>query len=106
VFERLLVMCADDYAVWSAVELVLNQRLVRRVCPDCNGEGCAVCLQTGYRGRVPAVEWLRVDDTLRKQARESGPDVVRPRQPMEAVARRLCQQGVTNQTEFDRLFDP
>src|SRR5216110_1819467 len=32
VFERLLVMCADHYAVWSAAELVLNQRLIRRLC--------------------------------------------------------------------------
>src|SRR5262245_18815660 len=29
VFERLLVMCRDHYAVWSAVALVLNQRLIR-----------------------------------------------------------------------------
>src|SRR5262245_7247432 len=31
VFERLLVLCRDPYAVWSAVALVLNQRLIRRL---------------------------------------------------------------------------
>src|SRR5207249_3272905 len=63
VFERLLVMCRDHYAVWSAVELVLNQRLVRRLCGSCVGRGCADCFDTGYRGRTPVVEWLRVDET-------------------------------------------
>ena len=37
VFERLLVLCADHSAVASAVELVLNQRLVRRLCSECSG---------------------------------------------------------------------
>ena len=32
VFERLLALCADPSAVASAVELVLNQRLIRQVC--------------------------------------------------------------------------
>src|SRR6185295_12622100 len=50
VFERLLVMCADHSAVASAVELVLNQRLIRRVCRLCRGEGCTACLKTGYQG--------------------------------------------------------
>src|SRR4029434_11259274 len=35
VFERLLVMCTDHSAVASSVELILNQRLVRRVCGEC-----------------------------------------------------------------------
>jgi type II secretory ATPase GspE/PulE/Tfp pilus assembly ATPase PilB-like protein len=99
-------MCRDHYAVWSAVELVLNQRLVRRVCQACNGAGCADCLQTGYRGRVPAVEWLRVDDALRRKVREQGLDSVVPAQPLEFAARRVLQQGTTNQTEFDRIFNP
>ena len=106
VFERLLVMCRDHYAVWSAVELVLNQRLVRRVCHACNAAGCADCLQTGYRGRVPAVEWLRVDDALRRKVREQGLDSVQPAQPLEFAARLVLQQGITNQTEFDRIFNP
>jgi len=106
VFERLLVMCRDPYAVWSAAELVLNQRLVRRVCAACNGVGCADCLQTGYRGRVPVVESLRVDDALRRKAREHGLDSVQPAQPLEFAARRIMQRGITNQTEFDRMFNP
>ena len=39
VFERLLVMCADYSAVASAVELVLNQRLIRKLCSACQWRG-------------------------------------------------------------------
>src|SRR6266700_2949978 len=67
VFERLMVLCTDHSAVASSIALVLNQRLVRRLCRECIGKGCAVCLQTGYRGRVPLVEWLRVDDAHRRR---------------------------------------
>jgi type II secretory ATPase GspE/PulE/Tfp pilus assembly ATPase PilB-like protein len=62
VFERLLAMCADHSAIASAVELVLNQRLVRKVCSACDCAGCEICLHTGYNGRAPLVEWLRVDE--------------------------------------------
>ena len=106
VFERLLVMCADHYAVWSAAELVLNQRLIRRLCRACQGAGCADCLQTGYCGRVPAVEWLRVDDAVRTKARQHGLAVLQPNQPLELAARQLVDQGVTNQPEFNRMFNP
>lgn len=40
VFERLLAMCGDYSAVAGALELVLNQRLIRRLCSACGGEGC------------------------------------------------------------------
>jgi type II secretory ATPase GspE/PulE/Tfp pilus assembly ATPase PilB-like protein len=88
------------------LELVLNQRLVRRLCRACNGAGCGGCLQTGYRGRVPVVEWLRVDDALRQRAREQGLTAIQPQESLETAARALRQQGVTNQAEFDRLFNP
>ena len=68
VFERLLAMCAYHSAVASAVELVLNQRLISKVCAACDGAGCESCLRTGYNGRVPLVEWLRVGDAVVAQA--------------------------------------
>ena len=38
VLERLLVLCADRSAIAAAVELVLNQRLMRRLCRQCRGD--------------------------------------------------------------------
>jgi general secretion pathway protein E len=104
VFERLLVMCADHSAVASAVELVLNQRLVRKVCSACAGAGCETCLRTGYQGRVPLVEWLRVDEAMREHIRRRELSALAPAQSLEASARLLVKQGVTNEAEFKRVF--
>lgn len=104
VFERLLAMCADHSAVASAVELVLNQRLIRKVCVPCAGAGCETCLHTGYSGRVPLVEWLRVDETMRTQIRRRELATLIPAQTLETSARVLVNQGVTNEAEYKRIF--
>jgi len=104
VFERLLVMCPDRYAVVSAVEMVLNQRLMRRRCRGCAGQGCAACLQTGYHGRLPVVEWVRVDAALRQQLRAAGPDAVRPGHTLAEAARDIVARGLSDQAEYERLF--
>jgi type II secretory ATPase GspE/PulE/Tfp pilus assembly ATPase PilB-like protein len=104
VFERLLAMCADHSAVTSAVELVLNQRLIRKLCPACDGSGCESCLHTGYQGRVPLVEWLRVDEKMREQIRRRELSALASVQTLEASARLLVNQGVTNEMEFKRVF--
>ena len=104
VFERLLVMVPDHYAVISSVALVLNQRLIRRVCADCRGAGCASCLQTGFRGRAPIVEWFRLDEKLRNELRARSVEIVKPENSLENSARELCEKGITNETECRRIF--
>lgn len=104
VFERLLTMCPDHSAVASAVELVLNQRLIRKVCSACEGAGCESCLHTGYNGRVPLVEWLRMSEPLRDQVRRRELAALGPQQTLEAAARLLVNQGATNEAEFKRIF--
>ena len=104
VFERLLAMCADHSAVASAVELVLNQRLIRKICAACDGSGCETCLHTGYQGRVPLVEWLRVDEKMREPIRRRELSAMVPMQTLAASARSLVNQGVTNEAEFKRIF--
>jgi type II secretory ATPase GspE/PulE/Tfp pilus assembly ATPase PilB-like protein len=104
VFERLLVMCPDHSAVASAVDLVLNQRLIRKLCPACEGAGCESCLRTGYTGRDPLAEWLRVDEAMRVQIRRGELSAIAPRQSLEAAACLLVNQGVTNEAEFNRIF--
>ena len=104
VFERLLVMCADHSAVASAVELVLNQRLIRKLCSACHGAGCDACLHTGYQGRVPLVEWLRVDEAMRAKIRLRELTALVPARPLEESARELLRQGLSNQAEYQRVF--
>jgi type II secretory ATPase GspE/PulE/Tfp pilus assembly ATPase PilB-like protein len=103
VFDRLLVMCPDRHAAITAVELVLNQRLLRRLCPGCGGRGCEACLRTGYRGRVPLVEWVRVDEALRRRVRAEGPDAVQPKQTLEGTVRELLHRGLSDEKECQRV---
>ncbi len=91
VVERLQVMCADRFAVTSVLGLVINQRLVRRLCVKCRGDGCEACLQTGYRGRLPLVESNRSAD--------AGPVV-----SLEEAARALVEHGVTDDGELRRVL--
>jgi len=104
VFERLMVMCPDHSAVASAVELVLNQRLVRRLCGECAGRGCASCLQTGYRGRVPVVEWLRVTPEMRRGITTKNLENIIARPTLAESAQEVVKAGLTNQSELNRVL--
>ena len=82
---RLFDMGAQPYLVAATLVGVLAQRLVRRSCPACSGEGCGECAGAGFRGRIGVYELMRVDarmraliaqrataDTLRKSASDNG----------------------------------
>jgi len=92
---RLKDMGVDAFLINSAVQMVLAQRLVRRVCSDCKevdtrhsreelqkmgfpahildkfkpvrGKGCPSCRNTGYRGRVAVHEVMVVTERLREK---------------------------------------
>lgn len=104
VLERLLTLCPDPSAVATALELIVNQRLVRRLCPHCGGKQCESCFQTGYAGRVPVMEWLRLTDELRGRVRTRAIESLQPHRPLAAAARDLLQQGRSNQTELQRVL--
>ncbi len=96
--NRLLDMGAPGYMIAAAVNGVVAQRLVRRVCTDCaqptaptpnelawlatcrpglaldrqrflSGAGCTYCNLTGYRGRVAVYELLEIDRSLADEIR-------------------------------------
>ncbi len=104
VFERLLCMCPDHHAVTSSIELVLNQRLIRRLCKMCKGSGCDVCFETGYRGRVPIVECLAVNAELRKRIRSIGPDTIQPDISLSDAARDVIARGLSDLRECQRIL--
>jgi type II secretory ATPase GspE/PulE/Tfp pilus assembly ATPase PilB-like protein len=104
VFERLLALCPDHSAVAASVELVLNQRLARRLCPDCAGKGCETCLSTGYRGRLPLIELLRVNDALRSQISQRELQRIVAHPNLADQAAKLVQTGVTDQAEVNRVL--
>jgi general secretion pathway protein E len=104
VLERLLTLCPDHSAVAAALELIVNQRLIRRLCPNCGGQQCEHCFQTGYAGRVPVLEWLRLTDATRATVRSHSLQNLQPHEPLAAAARDLLQQGRSNQAELQRVL--
>ena len=110
VIGRFTHMGLDLYNVVSALNAVLAQRLLRRVCTHCRGTGCAHCRGTGYRGRKAIAELLMLDDELR--------DLIVARAPLsqlKAAARErgmrslreaaiaAVRAGETTQEELDRV---
>lgn len=103
---RLVNIGLEPFLVGAAVNAVLAQRLLRRLCANCKAQqapsedmaeflemqglpsgamwgpvGCEKCRNTGYSGRVGAYELLTVDDSLR--------DII-ARNPNVSEFRRLC----------------
>jgi general secretion pathway protein E len=104
VVERLLTMCPDHYALFSSLKLILNQRLVRRVCQECRGTGCEFCLRTGYRGRVPVIEWVQMNEAIRTTLRTAGVTAIQPVESMGLAARKLIDQNITTAAEIQRAI--
>ena len=62
---RLMELAEDTpLSVLDAVQGVISQRLVPRLCIACLGIGCDACGQSGYRGRLPIHELLVVTPEL------------------------------------------
>lgn len=100
---RLINIGVEPYLISAALNAVLAQRLVRKICPECRevfqpsdemkeflelqgltanatykGRGCDRCRKTGYVGRLGIYELLVMDDTLRDMITRN-PDVTQLR---------------------------
>jgi type II secretory ATPase GspE/PulE/Tfp pilus assembly ATPase PilB-like protein len=105
VLDRLFTFCPDQSASLAALELIVNQRLMRRLCPACQGRGCAKCLQTGYHGRMAVAECFRIDASCRTALRQGNMEVILPQPTLAQAARQRVDQQATNLAEYHRLFE-
>ena len=105
---RLINIGVEPYLIAAAVNAVLAQRLVRKICQHCKeeyapsdemkefltlqgfasdkvlrGKGCDRCRKTGYAGRLGIYELMVMDDSLRDTV-TSNPDVTH--------LRKLCRE--------------
>jgi len=91
--SRLMNMGIEPFLVATSVQLIVAQRLVRRICKDCKealdlppkalldagfteeesktcqvfkGKGCSTCNGSGYKGRAGLYEVMEIDDELRE----------------------------------------
>jgi type IV pilus assembly protein PilB len=91
--SRLLNMGVEPFLITASVNLVLAQRLARKICNDCRvplkiepqilrdfgfteeqtaraklvkGAGCKTCSGSGYKGRVALYEVMRFNESLKE----------------------------------------
>jgi general secretion pathway protein E/type IV pilus assembly protein PilB len=62
--HRLQNMGIPSYMAAAVLKMIVAQRLVRKVCSECESKGCDHCLQTGYWGRTVIAEFIPVDNAL------------------------------------------
>ncbi|MCK5225745.1 MAG: Flp pilus assembly complex ATPase component TadA [Planctomycetes bacterium] len=92
--SRLVYMGLEPYLLASTLNMIIAQRLVRKICDKCkepvelseevlkhlhidpadakgkvfyHGKGCPVCGGTGYKGRLPIFEFLMFDRDIREK---------------------------------------
>ena len=105
VFERLWTMVPDPFTITSAVSLVMNQRLLRRLCPSCQGEKCKECLRTGYSGRLPIIEWFRMSEEQGRSLRNGGvSDLESGSDELRRQCRKLMESAQTDSDEVARVI--
>ncbi len=108
---RLVNMGVEPYLIAAALNMVLAQRLVRRICFKCRqnyepsrvirkalermgydlaefyrGVGCKGCRNTGYSGRIGIHELLTLSDELR--------DMISSGAPLQAMRELAARQGM------------
>jgi len=108
---RLLDMGVEGYLLGSSLNMILAQRLCRRICNRCKqsyeppspmrkaleqmhldfdefvmGVGCKRCRNTGYSGRIAIHELLVVDDTMR--------DIISSNPSMQVIRDYARQNGM------------
>jgi type IV pilus assembly protein PilB len=98
--SRLSYMGIEPILISDAVDLVIAQRLMRRICPKCRveatdipenllerlglnrqavkifrGAGCENCFGTGYKGRTAITEVLRLSNNIKKMVIKGESDI-------------------------------
>ena len=83
---RLTDMGVEPFLVASAVNCIVAQRLVRRTCPKCGGNGCINCGGSGFHGRIGIYEILQLNETLR--------EMIHSRRPVSEIKQKAVDTGM------------
>ena len=119
--NRLLNMGIEPFLVASSVNLILAQRLARRICEDCKqevevspevlvnigippaeakhlnpqyGVGCDKCSGTGYRGRIALYEVMPMSEELKEFVLNGASAAERKRESIRAGMSTLRQSAL------------
>lgn len=119
--ERLLDMDVERYLLATALEGVISQNLVRKVCDQCKttreanyyekelfrqilnkeintvvyGTGCEYCNNNGYRGRIAIQEVLEIDQDIRDMiAANASKELLREEVYGKHKAKTILEDGI------------
>ncbi|HOT75374.1 MAG TPA: GspE/PulE family protein [Candidatus Wallbacteria bacterium] len=128
--SRLMNLGIEPYQFAASFNLIVAQRLVRKLCPACRavdkseaamGEdykgavvyaasGCTQCGEIGYRGRTAIFEILEMDDQIREMIIEGCSPLLIRRKAVESGMKTLrraavekVRAAVTSIEEIDRV---
>ncbi|MBI5468737.1 MAG: type IV-A pilus assembly ATPase PilB [Deltaproteobacteria bacterium] len=124
--NRLLNMGVEPFLVSSACNLILAQRLARKICKDCKtrvqisekalvdlglspedahrmeiskGNGCATCNGSGYKGRIALYEVMPFTDTLKELVLNGASSSELKRGAIKEGMKSLRMSGITKVAE-------
>jgi type IV pilus assembly protein PilB len=124
--NRMLNMGVEPFLVSSAVNLILAQRLARRICLDCkeeveipqetfldlgvpeeeagsfscfHGTGCPTCSQTGYKGRIALYEVMPLYEEIKELVLVGASSAEIKREAMRLGMLTLRQSGINKLKE-------
>jgi type IV pilus assembly protein PilB len=129
---RLIDMGVEPFLISSTLMAVLAQRLVRTTCKKCRtpfeptenqlsmlnlsphdigdkvfyyGRGCAVCNDTGYKGRKGIYELLTVNEAIRSLINQRAPTVVLRQKAVEMGMVTLREDGLRSIFDGDTTIE-
>jgi type IV pilus assembly protein PilB len=124
--NRLLNMGVEPFLIASAANLILAQRLARKICKDCkqeihvppqalidigitpeeaksfkcfHGKGCATCGGTGYKGRIALYEVMPLTDNLKELVLNGASSAELKRGAIKEGMKTLRMSGITKLKE-------
>jgi len=119
--NRLLNMGIEPFLVSSSVNLILAQRLARKICPECKapveisksrleklgvtpeqyegvtfyeGKGCEVCNHTGNKGRIALYEVMPMYEPLKELVLQGASSIELKKEAMSLGMQSLRQSGI------------
>lgn len=113
--RRTVEMGLPPYLIRTGLRAMLGLRLLRRLCTACHGGGCDRCTGTGYRGRFPIAQFVRMDSAAGTRLgellqREATADELSAALRQEGVsslvddAQRQVERGMTDRREAYRVL--
>jgi general secretion pathway protein E/type IV pilus assembly protein PilB len=129
---RLIDIGVKPFLVASALQSVMAQRLVRRICPECSspytptdweirgmgltterlkgatfhrGTGCAACKNTGYRGRIGIFELMTVNEEIQKMVYQKVPSTEIRKIARQNGMKTLREDGILKVLSGATTFD-